>query len=535
MTLLRNLVPVGIALAVLYVCLFSGGGALGLIGPDEPRYVAIAREMAETGDWVTPRLQGEAWFEKPVLYYWAAGLSFKMFGESESAARLPSALMATLATLALAWLAYRTTARGALEAAFLTAVILPTTVALVGFGRAATTDMIFSSLLAIALVCAAELVWHPRTGAALMGWHLAWGGVLGFATLAKGPAAVVLAGGGVALWTVVTQRWRDAMRLLNPLSIIMFFVVALPWYVLCALRNPDFVQVFLVSHNFERFVTPVFRHEQPFWFFGPVLLLGLVPWTALVALGASELSEVWRVRRWQESRGFFVLCWVIFPLVFFSISKSKLPGYILPAVLPLVMLAARALARALEDREALAARTLAVVGLTFVALAVTGGFWQQKLPPDAIEKVGDSQILVRWMLTVGLSGAAIAGLAMRRRVWVSLFLCLLVTSGLVLAVLRVGTRLDVDLSSRQTAEQIRRWKPETEKVSVHQLHRAWHYGLNYYLRRSLPEWSEATPRENLLVVSDAGLLDLLGRGYDVRVARRMNKQAILVFAEKSQR
>src|SRR5439155_11089229 len=125
-------------LITLYVCYFSQLGVIGFVGPDEPRYAWIARDMAETGDWVTPRLYGKPWFEKPVLYYWGAALSFKLFGVSEAAARLPSAISALLATLALAWLALRL--YGAETARWLL-LLLPTTVGMIGFSHAAAPDL----------------------------------------------------------------------------------------------------------------------------------------------------------------------------------------------------------------------------------------------------------------------------------------------------------------------------------------------------------------------------------------------------------
>src|SRR6201997_3214862 len=142
-------------LATLSICYFSHLGALGFVGPDEPRYAWIARDMAETGDWITPRLYGKPWFEKPALYYWGAALSFKLVGVSEAAARLPSALSALLATMALAWLAWRL--HGAETARWLL-LLLPTTVAMIGFSHAAATDMPFSAMLTVAMVCAAVLL-----------------------------------------------------------------------------------------------------------------------------------------------------------------------------------------------------------------------------------------------------------------------------------------------------------------------------------------------------------------------------------------
>src|SRR5438445_2673546 len=142
-------------LATLYVCYFRHLGAIGFVGPDEPRYAWVAREMVESRDWVTPRLYGQPWFEKPPLYYWGAALSFKLFGASEAAARLPSAVSALLATLALAWLAWRV--YGAETARWLL-LLLPTTVGMIGFSHAAATDMPFSAMLTIAMVCAAVIV-----------------------------------------------------------------------------------------------------------------------------------------------------------------------------------------------------------------------------------------------------------------------------------------------------------------------------------------------------------------------------------------
>src|SRR5580692_12879228 len=141
--------------ATLYFCYFRQLGVVGLMGPDEPRYAWIARDMMESGDWITPRLYGSPWFEKPPLYYWGAALSFKFFGVSETSARLPSAIAALLATLALAWLALHL--YGAETARWLL-LLLPTTVGMIGFSHAAATDMPFAAMLTIAMVFAAVIV-----------------------------------------------------------------------------------------------------------------------------------------------------------------------------------------------------------------------------------------------------------------------------------------------------------------------------------------------------------------------------------------
>ena len=354
----------GLILATLYLCYFHNLGALGLVGPDEPRYAWIARDMAETGDWVTPRLYGKPWFEKPPLYYWGAAISFKLFGVSEATARLPSAVCALLATLALAWLAWRV--YGAETARWLL-LLLPTTVGMIGFSHAAATDMPFAGMLTIAMVFAAGIVglveskgfaiytpsvsfyFNTRPGGMLS--LLLFGFFLGLATLAKGPAAIILSGGAVLLWAAFTKRWRDAFRCLHPVAIVSFCATALPWYILCARRNPDFFRVFIIEHNFKRFLTPEFQHIQPFWFYIPILLIAIFPWTLLLLTDA--LGRAFRNRKerqlWISQSSAFLCFWPFFCFLFFSISRSKLPGYILPAVPPLALLAARKLETNLRD------------------------------------------------------------------------------------------------------------------------------------------------------------------------------------------
>jgi 4-amino-4-deoxy-L-arabinose transferase-like glycosyltransferase len=345
--------------ATLYLCYFHNLGALGLVGPDEPRYAWIARDMQETGDYITPRLYGKPWFEKPPLYYWGAALSFKFFGVSEASARFPSAISAFLATLALAWLALRLYSA---ETARWLLLLLPTTVGMIGFSHAAATDMPFAAMLTIAMVFAAKLLnlvrsasaplqpftssasrfrsFTPFTSSTSLTPFL-FGFFLGLAVLAKGPAAIILSGGAVLLWAILTKRWRDAFRCLHPVAIASFCLTALPWYIFCARRNPGFFHVFIIEHNFNRFLTPQFQHVQPFWFYPPILLIAVFPWTILLLTGI--YSSCRNSLREQITPGdLFSICWGIIPLLFFSISKSKLPGYILPAVPVIGILLARA-------------------------------------------------------------------------------------------------------------------------------------------------------------------------------------------------
>ncbi len=531
-----------LALIVLvhYWCLFDGLAAIGLTGPDEPRFAAIAREMAATGDWVTPRLHGKPWFEKPILYYWAAAVQYKLWGDTEIAARLPSALAATAASLAIGWLALRLYGWSAAQIGLL---LFPTTVAAIGFARAATTDMLFSASLALALVAATRIVKPagaqgtddattyagakppPRSRALVeLPWRAGFGGALGLAVLAKGPAALILAGGSVGLWALSTRRWRDAFALANPAAILMFLLVALPWYVLCALRNPEFVDVFIISHNFQRFFTPVFHHEQPFWFFGPILLLALLPWTPLLLAVARDGIALLRSGRWMHSPSFFVACWVIFPVLFFSASQSKLPGYVLPAIPPLALLLARSLSKGLVQRDGLMRWLLLATGvilLIFAGAAAEPSFASPRIPGVAPEVLQPLAIVL-------VAGAAwVCTLAMLQRGFVAtavVALSLATAAGVLTRT--VLPAMDAHISARTAAQILRGHQyPKAGAVSVHQLHRAWHYGLNYYLRQDVPPWSPEHDTA-FIVTSEAGLHDLRTRRVEV-VAEWVNPKAIL--------
>lgn len=536
---------------VIYACFFSHLDALGLVGPDEPRYAEVAREMAQSGDWVTPRLYGKPWFEKPILYYWGAALAYCLFGVNEFAARLPSALAALLAALALAWAAWKawgTEARTTLYAALL---IFLTCAAGIGFARAAAPDMLFSATLAAAMAVAVSIVeagaGAPASGGATTATGprrtsrvalLLLGTFLGAATLAKGPAAIVLAGGSATLWALVTRRWREALRLAHPLALAAFFVTALPWYALCAHRNPGFLRVFFLEHNFARYLTPVFRHEQPFWFYAPVLLVALLPWTALLVAVVRDGIQLWREKRLAASPSWFLACWAIFPLLFFSFSKSKLPGYLLPAIPPLVLLMAHSLSR-LEKKSTPAARWYVVaVGLTLTTLGIgTVLVWprilKSLLPGTEIFATTIRHFppgLMESMVLAILGGIVIAGLGFQRRARAALLLAALcVTCVMGLATTRTLPWMDDLLSARAAARALKAQPGALQNAYAFRLHRAGHFGLNFYLQHELPEWRPETPRPTWVFTNSVGAAELERRSLRVSFVDRTSPKALLVI------
>jgi len=470
---------------VLWLCYFSHLDALGFVGPDEPRYAWVARDMAASGDWVTPRLYGKPWFEKPILYYWGAALGYRALGDTEIAARLPSALAAALATLAMGWLAWQLYGT---RTAIATMLILPTTVGMIGFARAATPDMLFSAMLALAMLAATMSLSFKNNRRPTRLSLMLFGAFLGAATLAKGPAAIALAGGSVALWALVTRRWRNAFWLAHPWALAAFSIVALPWYVLCAMRNPEFLRVFLLEHNFVRYLTPEFQHEQPFWFFGPILLAGALPWTILLVGVGRDAIKTWRQKKWGKSAGFFFACWVIFPFVFFSLSRSKLPGYVLPVIPPLVLLAARSLSQMIEAGQSLARWLLVGTGVTLTALGVGAGYWLRKQPPEW-DFASFDRLLV-WTIATLSVGTAIAILALIRRTWPAVLVSA-ATLACLIEVVQIGVipKLDRYVSPRETCRAFMSIPAIRESAYVYKLHRAWHFGLNYYAGREILEWN----------------------------------------------
>lgn len=530
-----------LAAAILWTTLFACAGAIGLIGPDEPRYVSIARSMAESGDWVTPRLNGEPWFEKPILYYWTAAAAFRVLGASDGAARVPSALAALAATLALAAVCARAYGPGA---AFALVLIMPTCGLLMGFAHGASTDMVFSGTLGVALALAATIVGDQArtenqpaampgglTGGRHPGWLLGWGAALGVAVLAKGPAAILLAGGSVGLWALLTRRWADAFRLAHPLAIGAALVVALPWYVLCAQRNPDFFQVFIIEHNVQRFLTPVFEHQQPFWYFGVVLLLGLVPWTALLVPVLRD-ARAWASGRHGQHVALLAACWALVTLVFFSLSKSKLPGYILPAFPPAAFLMARVAARDADAQAPSLCHALMVIGTTFALLtaavlgvAAGGGAF---LSQDARLVLADLHVPAAAGLLVAGSGVAIAVLARRRQAWAALTMTSALTAALLLT---VGTlslpAMDARLTARPAAA-VAVQAAGDGPIALYRLERAWKYGLEYYTRRVVPAWDGHSA--SVVVTSPDGAAALRALGHRIDTIATVSTEAVVLRA-----
>ena len=527
--------------ATLYVCYFSHLGAIGFVGPDEPRYAWIARDMAETGDWVTPRLYGKPWFEKPPLFYWGAALSFKFLGVSEASARLPSALSALLATLALAWLAWRL--YGAETARWLL-LLLPTSVGMIGFSHAAATDMPFSGMLTIAMVCAAVILGLTRNENTPILPRTPWlalllfGFFLGLAVLAKGPAAIILSGGAVFFWALFTKRWRDALHLFHPVALVSFCATALPWYILCARRNPDFFRIFIIEHNFKRFLTPEFQHIQPFWYYGVVLLVALLPWTALAvwSLIAGSVKSV-RVKQLSPNALFF-LTWALFCLVFFTISRSKLPGYILPAIPAIVVLLTR-------TRFALSSEKKNALPVSFFVLSLffaCGFAIVEYLTPRVSQanlNFGIAVGLLLGVLSVAnlLFGVGVS-LSKKRALGTAVAACSVLPGLLALSVTDrlLPSFFYQDPSGKTISAELKRAGIPVGGLCVYKyMSRGQRYSLNYYLREETPEWDGEHPQEGYLLIGHRPSRSDVGLGFTFEeVPFDLNKTGYFLYKVQKQ-
>ena len=473
---------------------FFGLAYFGLVGADEPRYAQVAREMLARHDWITPTLGGRPWLEKPVLYYWQAMLAYRVFGVSDWAARLPSAVDATLMVVAVYFFLRRFRAGSELDGALMTA----SAAGVVGFAHAASTDMPLAAAFTIALL--AWYAWHENGQKKyLAGFYV----FLGLATLAKGPVAPFLAAVIILLIAGLKRDLRLVARTLWVPGVLTFCAGTLPWYVAVQLRNPEFFRVFIVEHNLSRFGTDRYHHTQPFWYFLPVALIGLLPWTVFVLTAFGQSARQW----WREKQRplppeqcfqRFLLIWLLLPVIFFSLSQSKLPGYILPALPAGTLLLADYVRRHADRRPniLLAAGHGLTAALPLVpAVLVPYLVAEHHLPWN------------RATLVIGILAVLLAaGIAITLRLQSGLRMLRFVT--LVPVVLMVGSALrfgapalDATLSARPLANEIARIDNGTLPLAVFRTSRETEYGFQFYRNQSIARYErgEIPSGEHMLV------------------------------------
>ena len=324
------LIPLAFA-AVIY---FVGIGELPLIEPDEGRNAEVAREMLDVGDWTTPHFNDLTYLDKPPVYFWLVAASFKLLGISAVAARLPSALLG-MATVLLAWFWGRHLGGGGVKAA----LILASTPFMIIFSRMVIFEMTLNFLVSLSLL---SFWFLERSEFRRVSLSLLFFAAMGLATITKGPVGFLLPLLTVIAYLGFSRRLGDLKRIHWAAGLATFVAVTLPWFLAVSWDNPNFPRYAFLDESLLRFATGSARRSGPIYYYVPVFLFGLLPWSLFLLAGYGGRWRYWQQLKDPENRAsLFLFCWAAVVIVFFSISRSKLPGYLLPAFTPFSLLAAK--------------------------------------------------------------------------------------------------------------------------------------------------------------------------------------------------
>jgi 4-amino-4-deoxy-L-arabinose transferase-like glycosyltransferase len=350
--------------ALLVIVWFAGIGTRSLIEPDEGRYAEIAREMFASGDWVMPRFDGFKFYDKPPLQYWATTLSYQAFGVQHWTARLFSALTGLLSVVAV-WYAGRRVwdpRRGRLAALVCVSLFL-----VVAAGHINSLDMGVAAFLTVALATFLIAEHGCDSTASQRRWMLATWAAMGLAVLSKGLIGVVLPGATLFVYVLWQRDWALLRRLQLIPGLAILLALTAPWFVLLARRDDQFLSFFFIHEHFGRFLSKVANRNQPFWYYLPILIAGLLPWTAFLS---ASLRNAWRhATREKEGATRLVLIWTVVVLLFFSLSGAKLPLYVLPMFPAFAWLIASAITQL--ESSAIARRLLPIAILAAIGLVLT--------------------------------------------------------------------------------------------------------------------------------------------------------------------
>jgi 4-amino-4-deoxy-L-arabinose transferase-like glycosyltransferase len=358
------------AFIILAVLWFFNINQVHLLKPDEGRYAEIAREMATTGDFVTPRINGVKYFEKPPLQYWTTAIAFKLFGESEGTARLWTALTGFLTLLSVFFFTRR---YYNLQTATLAVCVLISSLLFVALGRISVLDMGLSFFLTLtALSLSILLTPHLSRREYNIANFIFWTAVaLGF--LSKGLVAIFLPGLAGLIHILLRREWRTFLRVRWVSGSLLFLAISAPWIWLVAKRNPEFMHFFFIHEHLERYLTTSHQREGPIYYFIPFLIAGLFPWIYFLP----------RLRK-LDSKALFFLIWSVSIFVFFSLSSSKIITYILPIFPTLAILIAMALVKFPKPKDVkIVGGSLFVFGL----LIFFGSFYVATLDSKRIPNI----------------------------------------------------------------------------------------------------------------------------------------------------
>jgi 4-amino-4-deoxy-L-arabinose transferase-like glycosyltransferase len=461
------------------ICLFFTFmlGNRPLSVPDEGRYVEISREMAATGNYLTPRLNSVKYFEKPVFFYWLEAFSINLFGLNEFTLRLWPALFALFGCLAVAVAGARLFGR---LTGLIGATVLATSLLYYGLSRAIILDMPVTILLTLALL-SFLMGTHEAPGLKRRLYLWVFYAFAALAVLTKGLIGIFIPGMVIGAWILLLGEWRMLKTLYIPSGLALFLLFAAPWHIMVGTANPEFYQFYFIHEHLQRYLTTVHGRYKPFWYFMPIVLLGLFPWSAfLVQAIKHNLPSTWRERN-EHPDALFLMLWAGLVFLFFSSSSSKLAPYILPVFPPVALLVGRYLAAAWDSRDFPGLRTgysIFLVASLLLAAAFLGLPYYWPVPAQA-HILGIYGYSIASTLAVG--GAAAWGLARYRNLgWA--VVAVAVTSVLFLMQINtVAPRVDAKSVKQLAIELKTRLKPGDEVASYHE----YYQDLPVYLERRI--------------------------------------------------
>ena len=458
---------------------FAGSQYRSLLEPDEGRYAEVPREMVASGNWVTPRYDGVLFFDKPALQYWGTALAYEAFGADNWSARLWGLLTGLLGMLAVGWAGARAFGR---TAGISAALVLGSSLLWVVGSHLDTLDLGVSAFLGLSL-CTFILAQLPDASTrAQRGWMLLTWAAMAAAFLSKGLIGVVFPGGALFFYMLWTRQWHLLKRMHWLSGLPLLLVLALPWFIALNLRHGQFLDYFFIRQQFTRFLTDRDDRAHPIWFFLPVLVIGMFPWLALLpaALRVPPRQTGFDARK-------LLWIWVLMIFVFFSVSHSKLPLYLLPVFPAVALLIGDAIARMRARALGIGIAIAAALPLIAIPLAL---LWH--VPSDLLALAAVFHGYTRhlaWVMTlVALALAVAAWLAWRGRKLAGVGVAAFAGLGLVQAALIGFQALAPAYSAAPLSAAMRPWlKPDAPIYMVDTLQR----GLPFYLRHQVTLVGEA--------------------------------------------
>jgi 4-amino-4-deoxy-L-arabinose transferase-like glycosyltransferase len=490
------------ALAVVWVALFFRLGSLPLLQPDEGRNAEVAREMKESGAWLSPSYDGIAYLDKPAFYFKAVALSLAAFGNNETSARLPSAVFG-LALLAITFVFCRRV-QGT-RCAVMAVIVVATMPLYVVFSRTIIFDMTLAFFVSAAIFAGYRA--EECDGKSRRNWYLLGALAAGFATLVKGPVGFLIPSFVLFVFHRVEGRRGVWKRFFAPLNLLVFFGVTLPWFIGLSLQHPDFPYYGLIEESFHRFTTTTFHRSQPFYFYALIVAGLFLPWSFILPEAG---VAAWKNKKNLSSTDRLCIVWAIVVVIFFSLSKSKLPGYILTVTVACGILVARFFERAMASPEGKAVRIIGRAAITLAVLcsvvAIAAFILSTRMGSLAKPlglSIADAEELGHHFITpiILLPAIAVLGLLARFRRDVGLVFFLFAIFPLLLFTLNFGvieTVFNVK-SARQLSQKIPALPPETKLACLE----CFPSGLPFYLNRTATlftkDGSEITSASNYIL------------------------------------